>query len=140
MKKKLSIAFLIAIVCLATIAAKAVFAGELGERSAAITLGTTTGTATWTNTYQYSALLLDRIDIVKGLYATDTVTVKRVTVDNVVTNTINAITLASGAGSYNIVQTTATGPRVLIYGDKITFTSGSTTGATAYLDFIIQKN
>jgi hypothetical protein len=136
MKKTLSIAIL----GMALLAAGFAFAGELAERSAAITLGTTTGTATWTNTYQYSALLLDRIDIVKGLYATDTVTVRRVTVDNVVTNTINAITLSGGAGSYNIVQTTSTGPRVLIYGDKITFTSGSTTGATAYLDFIIQKN
>jgi hypothetical protein len=133
---KFRIAIIAALATLATVA----IAGQVADRSAAITLSRTAGTATWTNTVQYGAVELDRVDIINAYYATDTITVSRVTSSGAMTNTIATITLTGSAGSYNIVPTTSTGPKFLLYGDKVTFASGTTTGAVAYIDYIVQKH
>ena len=133
---KFRIAIIAALATLATV----VIAGQVADRSAAITLSRTAGTATWTNTVQYGAVELDRVDIIGSYDAASTVTVSRVIASGAMTNTIGTIVLASGAGSYNIVPTTATGPKFLQYGDKITFANSTATGAVAYIDYIVQKH
>jgi hypothetical protein len=133
---KVRIALIAALAMLAGVA----IAGNVADRTSAITLSRTAGTATWTNTVQYASVEIARLDVIGGYYAADTITVSRVTSDNALTNTIATMTLSSGAGSYNIVQTTATGPKFLLYGDKVTFSSGNTTGAVAYIDYIVAKH
>jgi len=117
-----------------------VLAGEVFDRSPAITLHSFAGTAGWTNTYQYAAIKLDRIDIVRSSEAGNTVTVARVTSDGALTNTICTITNASGAGSYAVVQTIRSGPQHMAYGDRLTFAAAGATGATAYVGFEVQKH
>jgi hypothetical protein len=109
-------------------------AGDVPDRTAAITLSTTAGTATWTNTVQYAGIELGRIDIIKSLDATSTVTVSRVTSDNALTNTLASMVCVAGVSGYNFVQTTSTGPKFLQYGDKVTFANSTATGAVAYID------
>jgi len=135
--KKYLIGITAALATLATVA----FAGAVADRSAAITLKRTTGVGAWTNSAaNYAAVKIDRIDIISAYYATDTVTVSRITSDLALTNTIATITLTGSAGSYNIVPTTTTGPKFLLYGDIVYFSAGATTGAVAYIDYEVQKH
>ena len=139
-KGKRNMKFRIAIIAaLATLATVAI-AGQVADRSAAITLSRTAGTATWTNTLQYGAVELDRIDITASYDAVSTVTVSRVTSGGALTNVIGTVALTAGVGSYNIVPTTSTGPKFLQFGDKVTFANSTATGAVAYIDYIVQKH
>jgi hypothetical protein len=132
---KFRIAIIAALATLATVA----IAGQVADRSAAITI--TTGAATWTNNPSlYAAIELDRLDIIGDTAATDTATVYRVTSDGKLTNTVASIAIATGIGSYNIVPTTATGPKLLLKGDKVVFALTSTSNAVAYIDYIVQKH
>jgi hypothetical protein len=125
------------IAALLTLAAVAV-AGTVADRTSAITL--TLGAGTWTNTVQYASVEIDRIDIISNKQASDTVTVSRVTSDSAMTNTIATITITTGAGSYNIVPTTSTGPKFLLYGDKVVFATTSTSNGVAYIDYKVAKH
>lgn len=130
MKKQLKI---LAGVCMLACVVAAV-AGTVAARTTAA-LGAATGSATWTNTYQYAALDLKRITIDKCLAAVDTVTVYRVTSDNVYTGTVGTVTTSSNKGTqttlaYNYLQ----------YGDKLVFDSGKNTGSTAIIEFEVQKH
>jgi len=126
---RLSIA-LVALVLFAAIA----LAGSVYGR-ATVALSTTAGTATWTNTAPYAALSLKRIWVERALYATDTVTVQRVTSDNVYTQTVGSVTCSAGSGS-----TASFTAAYLANGDKLTFTSGTTTGSTAIVEYEQQEH
>jgi len=104
-----------------------------------VTLSTTAGTCTWTQNVEVATVQLLRIGIKAGLYATDTVTVARVTGETIAeTNTVVAMILASGTAGSNLTHAVNGAPVYLKRNDRVTFTSGSTTGATAYIEYLIQ--
>jgi len=108
-------------------------AGSVYDRTTA-TLGTATGTVTWTNTQKYAAVELKRIWIEGDLVAADTVTVYRVTSDNAYTQACASVTVAASDG--NSASFTAA---YLKYGDKLPFSSGIATGSTAMIEYIVQE-
>lgn len=114
--------------------ASVAIAGLVYDR-AVVTLGTTTGTVTWTNDYKYAAVNLKRIAIFGSAVAVDTVTVSRVTSDNTYTQTVVAIVLASNAGASNTLPIA-----YMKNSDKLTFASTATTGATAMIEFEVQQH
>jgi hypothetical protein len=118
------------------------YAGQVGDR--VVFSGGTNCIGRWTNTFQYSALKLRMVRVSKSLTATNVVTFTRITGDdtnNVFTNTIGAVTCASGAG----VQATLTAD-ILKYGDIVVATGiDAATGATSntfkpWLEFDVQQH
>lgn len=121
-------------VVLAIFAVGAAIAGSVYDRKI-VTLGTTTGTATWVNDYNYAALALKRVWIAGNADAVATVTVTRVTSDNVYTQTVGSIVCASGAGSTATLTAAYLKP-----GDKLAFANSTATGATAMVEFELQQH
>lgn len=128
MKKILYATLALAIVAIVAVA------GTVADRTTKA-INVSTGNATWTNTYQYAALDLKRITVDKCLIAIDTVTVYRVTSDNTYTGTVGTVTTAANKGT----QTTLA-YNYLKYGDKLVFDSRINTGATAIIEFELQKH
>jgi hypothetical protein len=131
--KKISLMSLCLIVAIVAILAGAVYAASVYDRST-VSLGTSTGTAQWTNTWQYSALELKRIWIQNCLAAVDTVTVRRITSDNIYTQTVGTVVCASNAGS----TPTFTAAYMKV-GDRLTFSSLVATGSTAMIEYEVQQ-
>lgn len=89
-----------------------------------VTLGTTTGTGSYTNARDYSAVKLVSIEVFNSLDSTSTVTVSRVRSGR--TNTVAAIALADGAGVHRETNTI-----YLFKGDVLNFANSTATGAVA---------
>lgn len=118
----------------------AAFAGDVLSRNS-ITLTTSGGAGTWTNTYQYASVKVQRIGIAACIAAIDTVTVTRVTGETKAeTNTVCAIVLASNYGAMNLDNTNSVSPVYMLYGDKLVFDSFVDTGATVYVECIVSKH
>ncbi len=117
-----------------------VFAGSVYDR-AKITLPTSGGAATWTNTVQDANIELVRIGT-PGWYAVDTVTVTRVTGDTTSpqTNTLVVIVTATTGAASNIVDQSVSMPRYMKAGDKLTFSAGSATGGVFYIEYLNQRH
>ena len=114
------------------------FAQGVMDRSK-VTLSTTAGTCTWTQNVEVANLLLQRVSVKSSLVAVDTVTVSRVTGETIAeTNTVVAIILASNAGGSNLTHAVGGAPVYLKRNDKLTFASTASTGATAYVEYLIQ--
>ena len=69
-----------------------------------------------------------------ALAAADTVTVSRVSSDNLYTQSVGSVTVAANAG--NTASFTAA---YLKYGDKLKFAGTATTGATVMLEYEVQQ-
>lgn len=114
------------------------FAQGVMDRKA-VTLSTAAGSATWTQNVEVANLLLQRVSVKSSLVAVDTVTVSRVTGETIAeTNTVVAIILASNAGGSNLTHAVGGAPVYLKRNDKLTFASTASTGATAYVEYLIQ--
>jgi hypothetical protein len=137
-KKNVKKAIILAALMLAVADVGAYAQQSVMDRSK-VTLSTTAGTCTWTQNVEVANVQLVRIGVKAGLYATDTVTVARVTGETIAeTNTVVAMILASGSAGSNLTHAINGAPVYLKRNDKLTFTSGSTTGATAYIEYLIQ--
>jgi len=111
------------------------YAGQVADR-ASVTTGTSTGSATWTNSgYNYSVINLKRITVKGGLAAINTVTVTRVTTDGLWTNTCGSVVLADSVGT----QTTLA-YNYLLAGDKLVFSSHVSTGCVALIEYEVQQH
>lgn len=124
---------LLALFIFSMIITAAVYAANVYDRSV-VTLGTTTGTATYTNTWKYSALELKRIWVEGSLIASNNVTVTRISSDGVYTQACGTVNVRSGAG--NTPTFTAA---FLKYGDKLAFASDISTGATVMVEYEVQQ-
>ena len=138
MKKFLSFCFIIAMVALM---AQFSQAGTVYDRQTN-TVANATGLATWTNTQAYAALELRQIWIANCAVAIDTVTVKRVSSDNVWTQNVVSIVTAANAGASNIMMVAGAGgiANYMKGGDKLTFTSTAKTGSVAMIEYIVQQH
>lgn len=96
-----------------------------------VTLGTTTGTAAYTNARDYATLQLVKLEIFQSSDATSTVTVTRVRSSR--TNTVAAIALTGGAGDYWETNTV-----YLFKGDVLNFANSTATGAVCEITTKIQ--
>lgn len=117
-----------AILCLVTVA----IAGEVFDR-AVVTLGQSTGTATWTNTADYAAVKLYRVWVEDSSDATSTVSVTRV--DGTYTQTVGSVVCTAGDGS-----TASFTAGYMKFGDKLKFANSTATGAVAIVEFGVQKH
>ena len=124
--------------CVALLSATAFAQGNVIDRKT-VTLSTTAGTATWTQNVEVANIQLQRISIVGALAATDTVTVSRVTGETKAeTNTVVTIAVASNAGGSNLTHAVGGSPVYMLRNDKLTFATTSGTGATSYVEYLIQ--
>lgn len=122
---------IIALVCLSAILA---LAGSVYDRDTC-TLGTTTGTGTWTNDTNYAALALKRIWIQDSLATNGVFTVSRVSTDGY-TDTVGTITMGASTNGSTATLTAS----YLKYGDKLTFATTVATGAVAVIEYEVQKH
>jgi hypothetical protein len=129
---KVRIALIAALATLATVA----IAGNVADRTSAITLSRTAGTATWTNTVQYASVEIARLDVIGGYYAADTITVSRVTSDGTYTQTVGSVAFTSGSKGNTATFTAA----YLKHGDKLTFSSGTASNSTAIIEYEVQQH
>lgn len=123
------------LVLLVFLVAAAAIAGQVFGRATA-TLGTTTGTCTWTNSMPYAALALKRIWIQNSLSTNSTVTINRISTIDSASYTDACATVVLSTTSTNTATFTA---GYLGYGDRLYF-SGSGTGATAVIEYEVQKH
>jgi len=100
-----------------------------------ITNGTATGTAVWTNTARYATIDLKRIWVERSLVANDTVTVNRVTADNVFTQAVGTVAVTSSKGN-----TSSFTAEYLKYGDMLPFAGTASTGAVIVIDYVVQQS
>jgi hypothetical protein len=133
MKHKLISAFMIALAVIA-FSVSMVYGDAVYDRSV-VTISTTAGTATFTNTQAYASLELKRIWIERSLIAVNTQTISRVTADGVYTQSVGSVTTAANAGS-----TASFTAGHMKYGDKLTFTGTVTTGAVAIIEYQVQTS
>jgi hypothetical protein len=105
----------------------------------AVTLPATTGTGTWTQNVETANILLQRVSIKNALNASDTCTVTRITGETIAeTNTVTIIPVTSNAGGSNLVHAVGGNPVYLKRNDKLAFAMTGATGATAYVEYLIQ--
>jgi len=135
MKHLSRISSLVAILLVVMLAAAIALAGSVYDRETK-TLGATTGTGTWTNTQQYGNVLLKRIWIEDSLSTATTVTVTRVLSDNSYTQAVGTVALAGTAYGSSASFTAS----YLKYGDKLAFAGAVATGATAIIEYELQKH
>ena len=128
-----SLKFFISLVLLVIVMSAAAYAASVYDRSVQ-SLGTTTGSAVWTNTWKYSAVELKRIWVVNPLVASNNVAISRISSDNVYTQTVGTVAVLSSAG--NTASFTA---GFLKYGDKLLFSSDISTGATVMVEYQVQQ-
>jgi prepilin-type N-terminal cleavage/methylation domain-containing protein len=140
MRKGFNFTEILTVLAVLTVMAIGAIAGDVYDR-VQVTLGSS-GSKTWTNNVPNAAIELLRFEVISGLYAADTITVRRVTAGDtsVVTNTVTGILLASGAGSSNIVNAAGSGPRHMKYGDKLLITSGNSSNATVNIEYLNQQH
>ena len=115
-------------------------AGSVPDRTSVLTLSST-GLYSWTNTTDYANLELKRIDCLAMNYASDTVTVKRVTGDTrKQTNIVVGIICSSNYGASNLIVAADSGPVLLKYGDILTFTSGMGSNGYVQVEYINNRH
>ncbi len=131
MKKIRIIAMLLVVVLLGAIMA---VAGSVYDRDT-LALSATAGTGTWTNDTQYAALLLKRIWIQDSLATNGVYTISRVSTDGY-TDAVGTVTLGASTNGSTASFTAA----YLKYGDTLTFATTVATGATAVIEFEVQKH
>jgi len=134
MKKNFLSSITTGIVLVALIAAIAV-AGQVYDR-ATKALSVTLGTGTWTNTADYAAIELKRIWIENALETNGVYTVSRITSDGTYTQSIGTITMAALKSGSTASFTAA----YLKQNDRISFSSTVATGATAVIEYEVQKH
>lgn len=140
MKKKLQQMIIAVLAVIATMAAPKAQATDIYDRTA---MGTIAANGTWTNTVLFGSIQLKRISFTAMAYATDTVTVRRVTAatatdTKVLTNTVvTAVCSSSGAAS-NLTLSADSGPEYMKYGDMLTFTSGMGSNGYYYIEYLKQ--
>lgn len=117
-------------------------AGNVYDRDT-ITLGTSTGTARWTNDYAYSALELKRLWMFTSTgcstVAPQVVTVTRITSDGLYTQSVGSVTLNTN-GTYT---STAASSLTVVYlkaGDLLAFAGSTATGGTGMIEFEVQQH
>ena len=120
---------------LALVAATIAVAGNVYDRDTA-TLATATGAGTWQNTTRYSAVELKRVWVEKCLTTAQTVTVSRVTSGGAYTQACASVAFTSGSKGNSATFTAA----YLKYGDYLTFSRGTATGATVVIDYEVQQH
>ncbi|MEI6166002.1 MAG: hypothetical protein WCS52_02300 [bacterium] len=128
-----SLKFIVSLVLLVIVMSAAAYAASVYDRSVQ-SLGTTTGSAVWTNTWKYSAVELKRIWVVNPLVASNNVAISRISADNVYTQTVGTVAVLSSAG--NTASFTA---GFLKYGDKLLFSSDISTGSTVMVEYEVQQ-
>ena len=124
----------LALIALLAIFAQTAAAGTVYDRATNTVWSTGT---TWTNVQPYAALQLIRIWVLSSSTAADTCTVTRVTSDNINTQAVGTVAVASGVG--NTASFTAGYMRA---NDKLmyAFTSGTNTSAIIQNEFIVQTH
>ena len=134
--KKIVIGAALAVLAIANVSA---FAQQGVMDRQKVTLSTTAGTATWTQNVEVANIQLLRLSIKSALKASDTCTVTRVTGETIAeTNTVATLLVASSIGNTNLVHAVG-GPSVYLKrNDKLTFAMTGATGATAYVEYLIQ--
>jgi hypothetical protein len=108
-------------------------AGVVYDRSS-VTIAAA-GTARWTNSAAYSALELKRIWVEGNLYATNVVTITRVTSDGLYTQAVGSVACTSGSGS-----TATLTASFLKFGDMLNFSSFFGTNCTAIVEYEVQQH
>jgi hypothetical protein len=124
MFKKHKILILVSAFCILTSAV--LWAGTPSTET--VTLGTTTGTAAFTNTRDYVAAKLVSIEFFNSADVVSTCTVTRVRSGR--TNTVGSVALSDGAGIHRETNTI-----YLFKGDVLNFANSTATGAVAELTF-----
>ena len=126
----------VAIIAMLAAIALPALAGSVGDRSV-VTLGATTGSATWTNTHQYAAISLTRVSVANDLNATNVVTASRIITESSTsyTQTVGAVTCVSSAGTQATLAYSG-----LKYGDVLSFSSLRSTGGTAIVEYEVQRH
>jgi hypothetical protein len=132
--KKVSIVSAVLALLIVLLIGSYAMAGAVYDRST-LTLGTTTGTGTWTNTTPYAALSLKRIWVQDSLATNGVFTVNCVTTEGY-TNTVGTITM----GALTQGSTASFTQAYLKFGDKLAFTTTVATGATAVIEYEVQKH
>jgi hypothetical protein len=99
-----------------------------------VTISTTAGTATFTNTELYASIALKRIWIERSLIAINTQTISRVTADGSYTQSVGSVTTAANAGS-----TASFTAGYMKYGDMLKFVGTATTGAVAMIEYEVAQ-
>ena len=138
MKKNL-ITFLVLVLFIGML--KLALAGNVGDR--AFFNGGTNCIATWTNNFSYSALDLKRVRVEKSLTATNVVTFVRITKGSstVYTNTIGAVTCASGVGVQATLTATSLLPGDIVKATGIDAATGAASNTfSAWLEFEVQQH
>lgn len=125
--------FVLALMVLLSIMTVAVYAASVYDRSV-VTIGTSTGSGVWTNTWKYSAIELKRIWVINPLVASNNVAVTRITSDNTYTQTVGTVAVLASAG--NTASFTAA---FLKYGDKLAYSSDISTGSTVMVEYEVQQ-
>lgn len=133
MKKTITAAALVLAVLFALSVTPAV-AGSVYDRSV-VTVLPATGAATFTNSWNYSAVALKRIWATGNANATNQVTATRVLSDNSWTQTVGTVTCASGAGSQATLTAAYMKP-----GDTLVFSSLVATGCTVMIEYEVQQH
>jgi hypothetical protein len=99
----------------------------------------TAGTATWTQNVEVANILLQRLSVKNSVIAADTVTVTRITGDTIAeTNTVATVLVVGNVGSTNLVHAVAGPPVYMKRNDKLSFASTVASGATCYVEYLIQ--
>ena len=122
---------------LLTVLAIYAVAGQVFSRATA-TLGTTTGTCTWTNTQPSAALELKRLWIQNSLSSATTVTVTRVSTIDSISYTDAVGTVACAGVAYG--STASFTAAYLANGDRLAFAGAVATGATAVIEYEVQQH
>lgn len=108
-------------------------AGDVADRVQVTT--SSSGAATWTNTFDVSAIELKRFTIKGADPAINTVTVSRVTSDGLWTNACGSVVTAGGVGTQATIAY-----QYLLYGDKLVFSSHVPSSTVALVEFEVQKH
>lgn len=129
--KKNSIYMIMVTVFVLIIIATVVRAGSVYGRTV-VTLSTTAGTKTWTNSSDYAAINLKRLWCPWSSNIVDTVTVTRVTSDSIYTQSVGSVIASK---STNVIEAAYLKP-----GDKLTFAGAGTTQAVIMLEYEVQQH
>ena len=125
----------IVVLALFFLAAGLAVAGTVYDRDS-VTMGVT-GAARWTNEVSYASLQLARVWVESDLYATNVVTVKRVglTDSGTFTQAVGSVICSAGAGS-----TATFTASYLKFGDKLDFSSFTSTNGVVIIEYIVQQH
>lgn len=112
-------------------------AGQVYDR-AVVTLGASTGTATWTNTQPYASIKLVRIWNEGNLAESNNVAVTRIATIGAVsyTQSVGTVSFSSGGAGSQATLTAA----YMKPGDRLAFSSTTATGSTCIVEYEVQEH